>query len=77
MYVAVPVLVLKSNFLPVYRYLVADGLVHPITKEDPGFEYIKPAEGAAASDMLVVYELQDGKRNPRGSVGYLDGSVRR
>jgi hypothetical protein len=49
---------------------------NPFTGDNPGYEYIKPADDASISDTIVLYQLKDGSRVTQGKVAYLDGAVR-
>jgi hypothetical protein len=49
---------------------------NPFTGDNPGYEYVKPADDASISDTIVLYQLKDGSRVTQGKVAYLDGSVR-
>lgn len=50
---------------------------NPLTGDDPGYEYVKPpADLESRSGTIVLYQLQDGKRDSTLPVAYLDGSVR-
>jgi hypothetical protein len=49
---------------------------NPFTGDNPGYEYIKPADDASISDTIVLYQLKDGSRATQGKVAYLDGAVR-
>lgn len=49
---------------------------NPFTGDDPGYEYVRPSDGAPVSDTIVLYQLKSGSRVTQGKVAYLDGSVR-
>ena len=49
---------------------------NPFTGDNPGYEYVKPADGAAITETIVLYQLEGGSRVTQGKVAYLDGSVR-
>jgi hypothetical protein len=49
---------------------------NPFTGDNPGYEYVKPADDAKMSETVVLYQLKDGSRVTQGKVAYLDGSVR-
>jgi hypothetical protein len=49
---------------------------NPFTGDNPGYEYVKPADDASISDTIVLYQLKEGSRVTQGKVAYLDGSVR-
>jgi hypothetical protein len=54
-------------------------LSNPITGDDPGYAYVKPAlhpSDPKAKNTIVIYQLRRGKRDMKLEVGYLDGSVR-
>jgi hypothetical protein len=55
-----------------------DDLVkNPLTGDNPGYEYVKPAETPDSYEKtIVLYQLRGGKRDEKLKVGYLDGSVR-
>ena len=46
---------------------------NPVTNDDPGYEYVKPADGG--SSAVILYQLRGGKRDTTLPVGYADGSV--
>lgn len=48
---------------------------NPLTGDDPGYEYVKPAD-PKAPNTPVLYQLRDGQRELGMPVGYADGSVR-
>jgi len=57
-------------------YSPLDGLiVNPYTHDNPGYEYVKPPEGADPATTVVMYQLRDGKRDLGLAVGYGDGRV--
>jgi hypothetical protein len=49
---------------------------NPFTGDNPGYEYVKPAEDAKITETVVLYQLKGGSRATEGKVAYLDGSVR-
>ena len=48
---------------------------NPLTGDDPGYEYAKPAD-PKTSNTPVLYQLRGGQRDLGALVGYADGSVR-
>ena len=48
----------------------------PVTDDDPGYEYVKPADDADLPTTIVLYQLRDGKRDETLAVGYGDSAVR-
>ena len=54
-----------------------DALIrNPLTGDDPGYGYAKPAdEPESYSNTVVVFQLRDGKRDDALPAAYLDGSV--
>jgi len=55
---------------------LAELLVNPVTGDNPGYEYVKPEENSPLSQLIIVYQLRNGKRDLTLPVGYGDGSVR-
>jgi hypothetical protein len=49
------------------------GRVNPITGDDPGYEYVKPAKYDL--DTVVIYQLRYGERDTSLPVAFADGSV--
>jgi len=49
---------------------------NPFTGDNPGYEYVTPAEDAKMAETIVLYQLKGGSRVTQGKVAYLDGSVR-
>ena len=49
---------------------------NPLTGDDPGYEYAKPANPAASSTAILLYQLNRGKRDSSLPVAFADGSVR-
>jgi hypothetical protein len=47
---------------------------NPITGENPGYEYVKPADDAPAH-TVVIYSLRGGQRDLKQPMGYADGHV--
>ena len=45
-----------------------------MTGDNPGYEYVKPADNSA--DAVILYQLRGGKRDLSLAVAYADGSVR-
>lgn len=53
-------------------------LANPVTGDDPGYEYVKPAgpvEVIDPSRTVILYQLRGGQRDLSLSVGYADTSV--
>ena len=48
---------------------------NPYTKDNPGYEYVKPAENADRSTSIILYQLRDGKRDLSLNVGFGDCRV--
>ncbi len=70
---------------PVVAFLTRSGIVvvslaalmkKPLTGDDPGYEYVKPADGAPAETTVIRYQLRDGKRDESLPKYYLSGVVR-
>jgi hypothetical protein len=51
-------------------------IVNPVTKDNPGYEYVKPPDGADAATTVIIYQLRGGARDESLPKGYADGSVR-
>ena len=49
---------------------------NPFTGDNPGYEYVKPAEDAPITETVMIYQLRDGQRDTSLKVAYADGSVR-
>jgi hypothetical protein len=62
---------IKAN-IPGYDQLI----VNPITKSNPGYEYVKPADDADLASTVMIYQLRDGARDESLPKGYADGTVR-
>ena len=50
-------------------------LTNPITGDNPGYEYIKPAADADPATTIVMYQLSGGKRDTSLPVLYADYKV--
>ena len=50
-------------------------LENPITGDHPGYEYIKPIDGAPLESTVVLYQLRNGERDTDLRVGYADNRV--
>jgi prepilin-type processing-associated H-X9-DG protein len=50
-------------------------LINPRTSANPGFLYQKPAAGADPESTPVIYEIDNGKKDPDGAILYADGHV--
>lgn len=48
---------------------------NPVTNDDPGYEYVKPADMTKLEGTVVLYQLRGGKRDTSLKVGFLDGGV--
>lgn len=48
---------------------------NPYTKDNPGYEYVKPVEDADRSTTIILYHLRDGKRDLSLNVGFSDCRV--
>lgn len=48
---------------------------NPVTGANPGYEYVKPAEGFDPATTIVIYQLRDGVRDETLEAGYADGTV--
>ena len=48
---------------------------NPVTRDDPGYEYVKPTGDDPRT--VILYQLSIGKRDTTLPVGYADGSVSR
>ncbi len=50
---------------------------NPLTGDNPGYEYVKPAETPESfANTIILYQLRGGNRDESLPVGFLDGSVR-
>ena len=49
---------------------------NPFTGDNPGYEYVKPADDAKMTETVLLYQLKGGKRVTDGKVAYADGAVR-
>ena len=48
---------------------------NPITGDNPGYEYVKPEDGADLKTTVVLYQLRNGQRAADLKVGYADNRV--
>ena len=48
---------------------------NPVTGSDPGYEYVKPEDGADLKTTLILYQLRNGQRATDLKVGYADNRV--
>ena len=49
---------------------------NPLTGDDPGYEYVKPAEGDPLEETVMLYQLRGGKRDETLAKCYMSASVR-
>ena len=51
-------------------------MLNPVTHSEPGYEYVKPPAGTLQlSQVIVLYQLRNGKRDTALPVAYGDGHV--
>ena len=50
-------------------------IANPFTKENPGYEYVKPSADVDPAQTIVLYQLRKGKRDTSLRVGFGDGRV--
>ena len=48
---------------------------NPITGDNPGYEYVKPEDGADLKTTVILYQLRNGQRATDLKVGYADNRV--
>ncbi len=53
----------------------ASVLANPVTGDNPGYEYVKPATNEVDGTVVMFYQLRGGKRDTTLPAGFQDGSV--
>jgi hypothetical protein len=49
---------------------------NPLTGDDPGYEYVQPAEGDPLETTVMLYQLRDGKRDTSLKKCYQSAAVK-
>lgn len=52
-------------------------MANPYTRDDPGYEYVRPEKDTRPSETVMFYQLSGGQRDESLNVSYADTSVRR
>jgi hypothetical protein len=56
--------------------LMADIMKNPVTGDNPGYEYVRPQDDESRSDVPMLFQLRNGKRDTSLRVGFTSGAVR-
>ncbi|MEK6248188.1 MAG: hypothetical protein N2C12_08410 [Planctomycetales bacterium] len=52
-------------------------LANPFTRDNPGYEYVRPGKDMRPSETVLLFQLTGGKRDESLNVAYADTRVRR